>query len=288
MAPRPLAALSAVAVLLACAHAGSAPPPAAADAGAERILLVEGGAGRLRISDGGRGGTPVVLLHGLGGDLEAWRPQLVHLRASRRAIAYDQRGHGESDRARDGVYTIDALAADLDAVLRALGVDRAVLVGHSLSGTVITAFAAAHPEKVAALVYADAIGDFAPLGREAVEREVFAERSFGVAERRASFEEVLGPARPETRAAVLAALERQDLPAFAGLRLSAVRFEGKARFATWSGRAVAIEAGGDAYPIRASAALGVPRIELAGVSHWLMMDDPEAFDRLLDAVLPVP
>jgi hypothetical protein len=86
------------AALLACAahHGGAGAPPAA-----ERFTWVEGKAGRLRVSDGGAGGIPVVLVHGLGSDLAVWRAQLDHLRAGRRAIAYDQRGHGRSEKARD-------------------------------------------------------------------------------------------------------------------------------------------------------------------------------------------
>ena len=118
--PSPFALPLALAALAACA--GSRPPPQGA---AERFLSVEGGAGRLRVSDGGSGEPAVVFLHGLGSDLEAWRAQLDHLRLGRRAVAYDQRGHGGSDPARDGVYTVEALAADLGAVVRALGLRRA-------------------------------------------------------------------------------------------------------------------------------------------------------------------
>jgi len=47
----------------------------------ERIRFVQGGAGKLRVSDGGEGGVPVVLVHGLGSELETWRPVLDPLRA---------------------------------------------------------------------------------------------------------------------------------------------------------------------------------------------------------------
>lgn len=85
-------------------------------------------------------------LHGLGYALEVWRPQIDHLRASRRVIAYDQRGHGASGKPRGGVYTLEALAPDLEAVRR--GLERFVLVGHSLSGAVMTTYLGAHPEAV--------------------------------------------------------------------------------------------------------------------------------------------
>src|SRR5258705_12303533 len=100
----------------------------------ERFSFVKGGAGKLRVSDGGEGGEPVVLVHGLGSELETWRPVLDRLRTSRRAIADDQRGHGQSDRA--GEYSIAALAADLDGGGREMALPRFWLVGDTLSGTV--------------------------------------------------------------------------------------------------------------------------------------------------------
>src|SRR5258706_8250178 len=123
----------------------------------ERISFVRGGAGKLRVSDGGEGGVPVILVHGLASELETWRPVLDRLRASRRTIAYDQRGHGQSDPA--GEYSIAALAGDLDRVVDELNLPRFWLAGHSFSGTVVSAYPAGHPEKVAGVIYVDAVGD---------------------------------------------------------------------------------------------------------------------------------
>ena len=125
---------------LSCASRNGSAPPAPSGAGpAERIFRVAGGAGPLRVSDGGSGGPAFVFVHGLASDLEVWREQLDFVRAIRRAVAYDQRGHGESARAADGAYSIDSLTADLEAVRSALGLDRIVLVGHSVSGEIVTA-----------------------------------------------------------------------------------------------------------------------------------------------------
>ena len=128
-----------------------------------------------------------------GNDLDAWREQLDRLRPYRRAVAYDQRGHGGSDRPRDGVYTVEALAADLEAVADALGLKRFVLVGHSLSGAVLSAYAGAHPDLVAGPVYADAVGDFHAVPRPALEEALRGESSpsFGAAEVLEAFDRAL-------------------------------------------------------------------------------------------------
>src|SRR5947209_20342670 len=98
----------------------------------------------LNISDGGGGAAiPVVLHHGLGADLHVWDAALAHLRGSRRAVAFDARGHGLSPKAPD--YTVELLAQDLDEVVQGLGIDRFWLVGHSLAGGVISAYAGMKP-----------------------------------------------------------------------------------------------------------------------------------------------
>src|SRR3954447_23890079 len=77
-------------------------------------------------------GPPVVLLHGWPLDSRSWEPQLHPLLAAgHRVITYDRRGFGRSTRPSQG-YDFDTLAADLDAVLTALDLQDAVLIGFSL------------------------------------------------------------------------------------------------------------------------------------------------------------
>src|ERR1700675_1287726 len=88
---------------------------------------IDGPAGMLHIDDGGTGGTPLVLLHSFGGSTAHWSPQLAHLRGGRRAVAFDLRGHGDSEAPRDGDYSIKSMAADLGAVVNGLGLENVVL-----------------------------------------------------------------------------------------------------------------------------------------------------------------
>jgi pimeloyl-ACP methyl ester carboxylesterase len=98
--------------------------------------------------------TPVVLLHGL----TATRRYVVMgsrmlERDGHRVVAYDARGHGRSGPAPDpDAYGYDALARDLEAVLDAAEIDRAVLAGASMGAHTLLAYALAHPERVAAVV----------------------------------------------------------------------------------------------------------------------------------------
>lgn len=250
----------------------------------ERISFVPGGAGKLRVSDGGQGGVPVVLVHGLGSELEIWRPVLDRLRASRRAIAYDQRGHGQSDPGSE--YSIAALSADLARVVAQVGLRQLWLVGHSFSGTVVSAYAAEYPDQVAGTVYVDAVGDASSIPEL---KEYFRKNDAGMTPERlqAAYAEMLGPlAKPATRSAVFASVARMDLEAFATLRRDLGSFDGLAAARKYSGPRFAIEAEEEEEnPVRASNLPGTKRIGIAGVSHWLMLDDPQATARALEEVL---
>jgi pimeloyl-ACP methyl ester carboxylesterase len=101
----------------------------------------------------GREGPAIVLLHGL----TATRRYVVMgsrslQRSGHRVIAYDARGHGQSAPAPEpAAYTYELLAGDLEAVLDAAGVRRAVLAGASMGAHTAVRFALRHPDRVAAL-----------------------------------------------------------------------------------------------------------------------------------------
>ncbi len=94
-------------------------------------------------------GDIVVLAHGWTCSLEFWYPQINVLAQRCRVIAYDQRGHGRSTRGTAKPAT-DQLADDLAAVMQAVVPARrkAVVVGHSMGGMTIMAWAARHPDQV--------------------------------------------------------------------------------------------------------------------------------------------
>jgi pimeloyl-ACP methyl ester carboxylesterase len=115
--------------------------------------MIDGAGVRLAVDDDGEG-TPVVLLHGL----TATRRYVVMgskslERSGHRVIAYDARGHGQSSPAPDAAaYGYEELGADLEAVLDALGVQRAVLAGASMGAHTILWLALHVPRRVGGLV----------------------------------------------------------------------------------------------------------------------------------------
>ncbi len=108
--------------------------------------------------EGPRGAPPIVLLHGSNSDLHTWDEWAAGLRQDYRVVRFDQVGHGLTgpDPARD--YSRANYTEDIRALTRRLGLTRFVLGGNSMGGKHALAFAAAYPEKVAALVLVDAAG----------------------------------------------------------------------------------------------------------------------------------
>ncbi len=98
------------------------------------------------LDTGGTDGPPLVLLHGLGGSLYDWRHVVDALAASRRVIALDLLGAGESSMPSTADYSVFAQARRVKGLLDALGIDRATLVGNSYGGGVALAFAQDWPE----------------------------------------------------------------------------------------------------------------------------------------------
>lgn len=98
-------------------------------------------------------GLPVVFLHAFPLNRTMWEPQIGALVAEARCIAIDFRGFGESTAAPP--YTMDRFADDVVAVLDALSIERAVIVGLSMGGYVAFALWRRHRDRVRALVLAD-------------------------------------------------------------------------------------------------------------------------------------
>ncbi|MCU0268391.1 MAG: alpha/beta hydrolase [Acidimicrobiales bacterium] len=119
--------------------------------------VVDVGAVRLVIDEAGRGGDPLLLVHGFTGarsDFDWCLEPLADL--GWHVVAPDLRGHGESDKPdREDAYTFETFTADLTALVDALGWDRFVLLGHSMGGMVAQVLVVAAPERLRALVLMD-------------------------------------------------------------------------------------------------------------------------------------
>jgi len=246
---------------------------------------VGGPAGALAIDDGGSGSLPVVFVHSLAGNSSHWATQLEHLRHSRRAVALDLRAHGRSESPRNGDYTIAGMAGDVAAVVDSLRLDRFVLVGHSMGGGVALEYAGAHPDRVAGLVLVDPIGD----GKQipAAESKAFLaglEADYDSTSQK-HWTGIAGPDRV-IKERLLADLRHTPRDAVVhGLR-SVMQFDPRPALARYSGSKLSVVTPYNDQPFSLHRlGKGFPHKMVEGTGHWIQLDKPEEFNRLLDGFL---
>jgi pimeloyl-ACP methyl ester carboxylesterase len=122
--------------------------------------------GTVRAADGlaivyeacGKGDTALVFLHGWCGERAYWKHQVGAFASDYRVVTLDQAGHGESGKDRKH-WTVRSLAADVEAVVKALGLKRVILVGHSMGGPVALVAAKRMPDRVVAVIGVDTLAN---------------------------------------------------------------------------------------------------------------------------------
>lgn len=255
--------------------------------GAGKAAWIAGPQGRLRIDDGGAGSPSLLFVHGNGGNRTQWAAQLEYFRKVRRAAAFDLRGMGESAPAAKADYSVEGFASDVAAVADALKLQRFVLVGHSFGGAVVASYAGKHPDRLAGLVFADVAGDLRGTPTDQVERlrknlEPATYQEFT----RRWFEAILAKGSETTKAAVMRSLRATPREVFVAASLGLYSFDPAAALAPYRGPRIHIAS----YLTESPQAIhrSVPEVRLrpiAEASHWVMMDRPEEFNRVLDEFL---
>lgn len=252
-------------------------------------VWIAGPSGNLYVRDGGAGHggrLPVLFVHSLGGNGGQWALQLDHLRRERRAAAVDLRGHGDSDPADDGDYSIEALAGDVAAAADQLGLRRFVLAGHSMGGSVAVEYAGRHPERVAGLLLVDPNGDQTQVPAEQMEPFLEALRRDPMGEMDWYFRQLVAGGDPEIGRWVLEDLALTDEAALVGGIESATRYQPLPALARYPGPKVSIISDMNTLPFSLHRLVpDLPAHLLAGTGHWLQMDRPEPFNRLMDELL---
>ena len=241
------------------------------------------------VESGGGDSVPIVFLHGVGSDKSVWHPQLAFFGASRRAIAFDYPGYGDSDPAPEGT-TRDDYASAIISAMHELGVDRAHICGLSLGGVVAIAMHHADAGRCASLILADTFAVH-PDGRAIYERSLAGSADLA-AMANARVDLLLAhPADPEVRTEVVNTMSLIDPAAY---RIGAA--------AVWLAdqrdRAAAIEVptlvlcGIEDVPTPPALAeelhamIAGSRLELiASAGHLTNLEQPDAFNRLVDSFL---
>lgn len=149
-------------IALLIASAAILPAADAPEMGASRSTQLEGS--KVHYTDYGAGENALVFVHGWSCDETFWARQALSLGVKFHVITIDLPGHGQSDKPQIA-YTMDLYVRAIDAVLRDAKVKAATLVGHSNGTPVIRQFYRKFPEKTRALVIVD--GGLRPFGDKA-------------------------------------------------------------------------------------------------------------------------
>lgn len=255
----------------------------------ERRFARLGGA-RVHYRSFGKGSEAVVFVHGWTCDWTFWRAQIPAFSKKARVLAVDLPGHGESDAPQEkSAYTMDAFARAVEAVMRDAQVTRAVLVGHSMGAPVIRQFYRLFPERTLGLAFVDgALWSFVP--------RPMADQMLG--SMRADYQKVLAPMlegmlrpmhsdaeRERVRAVMMRTPAHVSLAAMEGMLDEAVYREDVLKVP-----ALAVLARSPFWPADAEQRFRrlAPELDFRmweGVSHFLMMDRPAAFNSELASFL---
>jgi pimeloyl-ACP methyl ester carboxylesterase len=258
-------------------------PPAAASG---ESLWIAGPAGNLYVRDGGGeppGALPVLLLHSLAGNGGQWALQLDHLRRHRRAVALDFRGHGESDPAEDGDYSVHGLMGDVAAVADQLGLRRFLLAGHSLGAAVAIEYAGRHPERVAGLLLVDPNGDQSRVPKSEIAPFLEALRADPLAELESYFRQLVVGGDPDAARWVLEDLRLTHEDAVAGAVAGSIEYQPLPALERYPGPRLSVISDMNRLPYSLHNLVpDLPVHLMPGTGHWVMMDRPEVFNRLLD------
>ena len=249
-------------------------------------LRLEGSDGiELRLLEWSREGVPMLLLHGFGNEAHIWDDFAPVVAPYYRVLALDHRGHGQSAWARDGHYDLDTLVDDVETVTAALGIDRLVLVAHSLGGRVATLFAGRHPDRMAGFVLVDIGPEVDARGSLRIRQDVednFAPTFASVDE----YARALSLSYPAARPDALRRMAEHGLRPAGDGRLELVMDPAWRGLTSGRGReenAEAAEAELQERQWKALAALPCPTLVVRGAASDIL--SPEIADKLVDDVL---
>jgi len=255
--------------------------------------------GSLRSADGvlisyqisGEGPVSVVFVHGWSCDRDYWKEQLDYFAQVHRVVALDLAGHGDSGLNRDD-WTLPAFGEDVAAVINGLGLERVVLVGHSMGGPVIVEAARIAPEEVIGLVVVDALQDPDAPGMTLDAMQSFLARFEG------RFSDAMrdlvsaGMFVPQSDPILKEWIVEDMASAPPDVGVGALKYT-----MLWptTTRAEALAAlrvpvrliNSPLYPTDSMAAhrYGMEVVIMAGVGHFAMMEDPKTFNALLSSAI---
>jgi pimeloyl-ACP methyl ester carboxylesterase len=233
----------------------------------------------------GSGDPPVLLVHGWCCDHTYMAPQLAHLARAHRVIAPDLSGHGRSDTAAS--YTIAGFADEVARLAQRLGIERPLIVGHSMGGSIALELAVRHPDLPAAIAILDST-IIPPAARRARMQALVPELA-GPGYREAMRHTLEGgffspwddPAR---RAQIVAAMTSAPQPVIEGAWRGILEWNGPAAMAACAVPALYVAASEPRTDLAEMRRLcpALMTAQVAGAGHFVQLEAPDQVNAMLD------
>ena len=244
---------------------------------------------RVHYQNYGEGQEAIVFIHGWSCNLNFWKANIPAFTKQSRVIAIDLPGHGESDKPQV-TYSMDLFARAIDAVLQDAKVERATLVGHSMGTPVIRQFYRRYPNKTRALVIVD--GSLRPFSNlEQMKQFIEPLRGPNYKERA---EMIIGgisqavkdkKTQEEIRTAMMSAPQHVMVGAMDAMMDDAIWKQDKINAPTLAVMAKQPQWNDEYEKYVRELVPGVDYQMWEGVSHFLMMDEPQKFNDTVLAFL---
>jgi len=232
----------------------------------------------------------VILVHGWTCDETSWDAQVPALSQKYRVITLDLPGHGKSDPPKDGKFSMAVFARAVEAVREEAKVDKAVLVGHSMGTPVIREYARMYPQHIAGLVPVDGLLVLSAggPGRGGAPNPAAMSGPDGMKARETMIRGMFTPATPAaTQQHVLKMMLAPPESTASGAMLATFETVSLNDYVT-SVPALGIYAGNSPPANRDNLKKLFPNseyVQMAGTGHFVMMERPEEFNRLLTGFL---
>jgi pimeloyl-ACP methyl ester carboxylesterase len=246
--------------------------------------LIPGPAGKISVVQGGEGDIPILFLHSFGGSTTHWKKQMEHL-SNRKTIAMDLRGNGRSDAPANNDYTIKSLVKDVETVVDSLHLDTFILVGHSMGGSVAIAYAAKHPEKVVGLLLAGTPGKTPTEQSKPIMASLRSDKYDTVMNE--YNKKLLTHATPATHEMVLAGFKKINKEASISIIKNIFEYDALADLKKYNGPKWIVDiADMEEQPGSLHKSFPeVPYKTVTGTSHWIQLDKPDEFNKIVDEFL---
>jgi esterase len=234
----------------------------------------------------GAGGIPVLFTHSFAGDCSHWGPTLDHLKHLRRVVAFDFSAHGRSPGGLGG-YTFSELAKDIGAVADAQQLDAFVLVGHSMGAAIAAEYSGSHAQRVRALVLVDAPPAPGAIPARQIEQlhAAIAKDPYPVIEQFWN-QQAFIDTRDEVKQRVMAGLRSMTRRAAVELTDATLDYDARPALSRYPGPKFAIVTARNDEPLSLHNAVpGFRHVVIRGTGHWIHLDKPDDFHKVLDGFL---